>query len=135
VGTDAAGESGEIGTELVRTIVLANENGDLVRDYLEAGVEVIFDTPLVERIPVIGTIYAVSKGVVSMPDRIFAHKLLRFVQGIGTPTDRDLAAWNERLGDQARRRKFGERLLVAIDAMNDAWTSSCSSGISPSALA
>ena len=114
-------EGNGLGAALVRSVVDTSENRSLARDLAEVGLDTVVDNDVVRRLPVVGMLYTIGKGVVTIPDRVFYLKLVRFLKGVGSIPPKDIEKWLERLESEGGREHFGEHMFTAIDALNSQW--------------
>jgi hypothetical protein len=93
--------------------------GDMTRvftDISEGGVDLLSADPIVQGFPVLATVVAFAKGAYSIPDRLFAAKVLRCVaeckDALGSRSAELLSRIQE---DPEARTKAGEVVVFAID--------------------
>ena len=108
------------GTSLISSTVVTTENGAILRELTEIGLDLALDDELLRKVPVIGILYSVGKTFVSIPDKIFAKKVLRFLVGVGELPEGKASRWIGEMNDESATREFGERVLTVLDAFNAA---------------
>ncbi len=63
------------------------EFADTVKDYAELGIDAIFNSEIVDAIPVVKSISAILKGVATIQDRMFLKKLATFLSAANNLTE------------------------------------------------
>lgn len=109
-----------ISDSLVESVFRTPQLHDLVAEYAEAGLDGIVDNPLIDVVPVVGTIRSLIRGVSSLRDALFAKKILAMLSAIGDATEDDAAKWRKRINDDGGR-EMGERVLAVIDRITSAY--------------
>ena len=94
---------------------------DVIKDYSELGLEAIFNTELVEVIPVVRSVSAVLKGVATIQDRMFLKKLASFLTNANKMSIDERDAWYDKYisGDEKLEETIADKLLIMINAVND----------------
>ncbi len=108
------------GISLISSTIVTTENGAIVRELTEIGLDLALDDELLKKVPVIGILYSVGKTLASIPDKIFAKKVLRFLAGVGELPEGKASRWIGEMNDESDTREFGERVLTVLDAFNAA---------------
>ncbi len=97
-----------------------SELSALAADLAEVGLDAVLDDGLAKDIPVVGTLMKMYRIGITLHNRLFAKKLLRFLAGLA---DVPLHQRQEQLArltvDVNERQKVGETLLLLLDRMND----------------
>ena len=92
---------------------------ELPTEILEFSIDQVLDDGILKDIPFVGCI---AKGVSvgrSISDRIFYHKVLRFLIALKEVDDADREATRSKIRDDAEyRRKVGEHLVVIVDKID-----------------
>lgn len=93
----------------------------VLKDYTEVGIDAIFKSELVDAIPVVKSIAALIKGVISVQDRIFLKKLAHFLSNANNMTMEERDAWYDRHinGNEEVEKQLADKLLIMVDAVND----------------
>ena len=89
---------------------LATELADYGVDRL---VEVLADSDVLDAIPVVKSLRAITRGAVGIREALLARNLLRFVAGVGAVPEEDAERWRNRLEDDTG--EMGERVLRLVD--------------------
>lgn len=112
--------SREIERNLLKTTT-DPELRDLLKDYVELGIDAVFNTEIVDAIPVVRSFSAALKGVATIQDRIFLKKLAHFLSSANNMTIDERDAWYERHihGDEKIEEKLADKLMIIIDSVND----------------
>lgn len=106
----------DILTETIKTSELHTVTTNLTEVVLDG----VLDDGLIKDIPFVSSIYAITKGVMSISDRLLINKLLKFIYEIKdlSPLER-----NEQIIKIQTSSKYqstiGEKILFAIDKAND----------------
>lgn len=86
----------------------------------EAVANVILDDDVLGEIPIIGTAIKVCKAADAVRDRIFAAKLIRFVQGLSAISEEQKQRFREKLASSPdEAHKVGETLLLVLEKVTD----------------
>ncbi len=89
---------------------------DLVVDIGEAVLDQSFDDGVFRDIPVLGSLVGIAKVAHSVPERILAAKVRRFLKVLSEVSPDDRARFSSMLdGDPDRRRMLGEIVLLSIE--------------------
>jgi len=106
-----------ISNELIETTV------DLQVDYLELGLDSVFDDAIIKDIPFVKTIYSLAKIGYNIKERLFVKKMLLFLKEFYTRTvdPGKLHEFREKFkNDQKYRNKVTEMIIVYNDSFLDA---------------
>ena len=76
-------------------------------------VEILADSDLLDVIPVVKSLRAITRGAVGIREGLLARNLLRFIAGVGAVSTKDAERWRDRLGDDTG--EMGERVLRLVD--------------------
>ncbi len=87
---------------------------------IEAIVETLTTNELVREIPVVGTAVKLLKGARDIRDRLFAAKLLRFVQNLESVSPETKERIRRKIvSDSDEARKVGETALIVVERLTD----------------
>ena len=94
---------------------------DVIKDYAELSIEAIFNTELVDAIPVVKSVSAVLKGVATIQDRLFLKKLASFLNNANKMSAEERDAWYQEYihGSEKLEEAVADKLLIMINAVND----------------
>ncbi|HKP03005.1 MAG TPA: hypothetical protein VJU77_06515 [Chthoniobacterales bacterium] len=93
---------------------------ELASDLAEVAIDAVLDDGLLKDIPIVGSLINLAKFAKSIPDRIFAAKVARFVSALSRISKPNTQAFLvEIAGDSAKRSKLSEVLTLTIDRMDD----------------
>ena len=103
------------------TETIANREGiELSSEILEFSIDQALDDGLLKDIPIVGWI---SKGLSlskSISDRIFYHKVVRFLIALKKESKHDSESFRQKiLEDKKYNRRVGEHLILILDKMED----------------
>jgi hypothetical protein len=109
----------KLSTALTET--LTNDDVQSVAiDFSEIGFDSLLDEGFLKEIPIIGSIYSLSKATISIQDRLFTNKLLAFLKNIKeVPVGLRKKAISKIENDSTYKTKVGEKLLYIIDKCED----------------
>jgi hypothetical protein len=106
-------------TSLTETIKDDNIT-EAIAEISEAILDIFFDDGLLKEIPIIGSIYRFSKAGLSISDRLFTKKLIRFLHNLDKIPQQTRKRAIERIeNDPKYKTKVGEKLLFIIDRCED----------------
>ena len=89
-------------------------------DLSEVALDSLTDDQLVKDIPVIGTFVRLARATMSIPDRIFAKKVERFIVVVNSISREKRNRFHARLdADPDLRRKAGEVVVLTLDRAED----------------
>ena len=89
---------------------------DLVVDIGETILDQPFDDGVFRDIPVLGSLVGIAKVAHSIPERILAAKIRRFLKVLRDASPNDRARFSSKLdGDPDRRRMLGEIVLLSLE--------------------
>ncbi|SHJ12957.1 hypothetical protein [Clostridium magnum] len=100
---------------------LIKESQDPVLDIAEIGLDSIFDSKLIDEVPVLKSIAAVCKIGLNIRDRYFANKILSFINEF-KKNKLDEKKYNEfktKMENQDYKSKVTETIIVRLDALDD----------------
>lgn len=87
---------------------------------LEVGLDAVLAEGVARDIPVIGCMVSAVSTAVALRDRLFVHKLLRFLTALDEVPEADRKRQIDRLASSGReRQRLGAHLLLLIDRLND----------------
>lgn len=113
---DQRGEA-DLESDVVRSVLCQPEVIGLADELAELGVDrlidVLVESEAADAIPVVKSIRAAFKGIVSVREAILTKNLLRFLVGVGEATADDVERWRSRVDKDAAQ--VGERLIALID--------------------
>jgi len=93
---------------------------DLGADAAEVALDAILDDGFVKDIPIIGGIYKLAKAGISIRDRLFAKRVLKFLVAMDKIPDSERVAQIQRLASDAdERQRIGEQLILLLERLND----------------
>jgi len=97
---------------------LVTKSSDLAIDYLQLGLDTVFNSTILEEVPVVKTIAATYKMGLAIKERFFAKKLLAFIVDLrnGTCDESRKNKFITKMQDSGYRHKVTETLLVFIDS-------------------
>ncbi len=105
----------EVGDSLIESVLQLSSLHSLAVEYAEAGIDSLVDNPVVQRVPVVGTIRAVFQGATALRDAFLTKKLLTMLKAIGDVSYDDVRRWRDRIDSDKGRRDTGERVLAIMD--------------------
>lgn len=85
----------------------------LAAEYLDTGLDLLVDNPALDAIPVVGSIRALTRGVITFREARYTQKLLKFLTELGPSTDADVEYWQDKL--QGEPTETGARILEVLD--------------------
>ncbi len=98
---------------------------ELPAEILEFSIDQVLDEGLFKDIPVVGWVIKGLSIKQSISDRMFHHKILRFLYALQEIGKRDRIKFREKIeNNKEYRKKVGEHLLLLIDKI-DAFDKSC----------
>lgn len=94
---------------------------DLLQEYAEVGLDTVIDSELVDAIPVVKTLVAISKGAATIQDRIFLKKLANFLSEANNLSTEERTRWYEKmkLEKPKKTKELAEKIMLMIEAAND----------------
>ena len=94
-----------------------------ISEFAKVGLGAIFESELVQVLPVIKSIHTGMKGISTMQDRVFVKKLSSFLLQANQFTIEEKNAWYKKhIGvDSAKEEKLAEKLIIIIDSVNDTY--------------
>src|SRR5947207_9715543 len=82
----------------------------------EVAIDSLTDNEIIKDIPVIGTFVRLARATMSIPDRIFAKKVERFISAINSIPREKRDQFHARLETEPDlRRRAGEVLVLTLD--------------------
>jgi hypothetical protein len=102
---------------------LINRNSDTLIDYGEMLLKDIFNSDVIDQIPVIKTIAAFSKTGLAIKERFFAKKLINFLNTyqLGYIDESELDSFKVKMEDANYKSKVIETIMVYLDRYNDTY--------------
>lgn len=95
---------------------LRTDLGDVSKELMEIGIDSILKDGILKDIPIIGTLSSVFKTSISIRDRYFIKKILRFLCSL---EDTSLDERNEFLSKHSNNSQLGEKLIFILDRLDD----------------
>ncbi|MDZ4860581.1 MAG: hypothetical protein SGI88_16520 [Candidatus Hydrogenedentes bacterium] len=93
---------------------------DTITELSEVGLDALFDDGVARDVPIIGTLFSLASGVMTIRDRLFAKKVLRFLAALDDiPREERQAQIDHMAADPKERRRIGEQLILLLDRLND----------------
>lgn len=109
-----------MGESLLQTIANTTEYKDVLADISEVAIDSILEDGVIRDIPVIGSLVGLARGTISIRDRIYAKKILRFLLEFkDIPTEEIQSRIDKLATDPKERQRLGEHLLLLLDRLND----------------
>lgn len=109
-----------IGESLLQTVANITEYEDVLADISEVAIDSILEDGVIRDIPVIGSLVGLVRGGISIRDRIYAKKILRFLLEFkDIPREEIQAQIDELATNPKERQRLGEHLLLLLDRLND----------------
>lgn len=101
------------------------ELSNLLQDYAEVGIDAVFNSEIVDAIPVVKTLSALVKGKATIQDRIFLKKLARFLAQANKMSLEERDKWYKQYIERNAKRKteLSDKLIIMIDSVNDEYKS------------
>lgn len=102
--------------ETIKTDDLQN----VTKDLAEVVIDGVMNDGLLKDIPILGSIFGIGKGIMSISDRLFTKKLLLFLYELKdlTPQERNIQMIKIQT-DANYQESIGEKLLMIVDKAND----------------
>jgi hypothetical protein len=91
---------------------------ELISDAAEFGLDSVLESEELKQIPVIGSLARLTIIGASVRDRLFAQKLLRFLQEVSTVPPEERAKFAEGISSKGNKERAGEALLLLIDRLD-----------------
>jgi hypothetical protein len=89
-------------------------------DLSEVALDSLTDNEIIKDIPVVGTFVRLARATMSIPDRIFAKKVERFISTVGAIPRDKRDQFHARLEAESElRRKTGEVIVLTLDRSED----------------
>lgn len=108
----------KIGSAVVATMK-SPQLTEVAKDYTEIGIDFILSDGLLKDIPLLNTIVAVGRLGLSLNDRIFAKKLLRFLTSLSDLSTKERQSMLDRLDNEdSFRGEIGDRLIEILDRVD-----------------
>jgi hypothetical protein len=93
-----------------------SDSKDLAIDLGEVVIESFLEDGLIKEIPFLKTLYVIASTARSIPERIFAAKVQRFIKGLPScDTEYKKKFINELYNDQTKKQKLTEIVLLSLD--------------------
>jgi len=109
-----------IGESLLQTIANTTEYKELLTDFSELAIDAILEDGVIRDIPVLGSLVGLVRGGISIRDRIYAKKILRFLLEFKDIPREEIQAQIDKLTTNPKeRQRLGEHLLLLLDRLND----------------
>jgi len=110
-------------TQISESLVASIKDGELQNvsiDILEAISDTMFKDGLLKDIPILGTLFGLTKASSNIKDKLFGKKLLYFlIQFKDIPKQERIKQINKIQADSNYRTKVGEKILFIIDKCED----------------
>ena len=96
---------------------IINNSLDIVMDFTEVGIDLLFEDGIIKEIPIIKTVYTLGKAAVSVRDKFFCQRVLAFIQEFnnGGLTSYDIEKHKIEISDDKKLKKELETVLQYID--------------------
>jgi hypothetical protein len=92
---------------------------DLAKECAEVGLDSILSEGVLRDIPIVNTLVALTKVGLSINDRIFAKKLIRFLTAMSELDPADRISMVDRLDkEEGFRRQIGDRIIELLDRID-----------------
>jgi hypothetical protein len=99
---------------------MKNELIELATDLGEVALDTQIAEGIVQEIPILGSFVKLARAAASVPDKIFARKVDRFLTAFEPCTDEQVQGFRERLeANPGESQKAGEAALHSINAADD----------------
>ncbi|MFM2484358.1 hypothetical protein [Celerinatantimonas yamalensis] len=99
---------------------LGNELTNVSSNLLEVGVDSLLEGGVLKDIPIIGSVVGLFKSGISIKERFYVKKLLKFLVEFKNIDEEARAKFvSEELSNDSKREKFGETILNLIDKTDD----------------
>lgn len=109
-----------MGESLLQTIANTTEYKDILADFSELALDALLEDGVIRDIPVIGSLVGLVRGGISIRDRIFAKKILRFLLEFKDIPPEEIQAQIDNLATNPKeRQRLGEHLLLLLDRLSD----------------
>lgn len=94
---------------------------DVAGDVLEHGLQVTIQAGILKDVPIIGALIKILDAGAHVRDALFSRKLFEFLWYVGRGVDAQQREEfvNQMYEDPATRKRVGERLILAIDRLDD----------------
>ena len=108
-------ENYKLGNDLVDAMN-STDMQDLVKEYVEFGVDAALEDGILKDVPLVGTIITLAKVGISIRDRMLIKKILKFFEQLDSLSVEERSEMINRLEtDKAFGRKVGEHLIEILD--------------------
>jgi hypothetical protein len=107
----------DISKELVNTI--GSPDLSILGEIAEAAIDTLTNDTFASNLPLIGSIVAIGKGVLSIRERLFIKKVAAFLFELRTVSEKERRTFVESLGDGKEQQKIGEAILLILDRLDD----------------
>ena len=99
--------------------IINSSLADMLADYAEIRLDELLTNDILREVPIFKTILAVGRIYGRVSDYFFIKKVLGFLAGLKdvAPAKREAAL--AELSDKKQQRKWGEKILLLLDRMND----------------
>jgi len=102
--------------ETIKTEEIQNISADIIETIIDSTIE----NGLIKDLPIIGSIVGLSKGIISIQDRLFTKKLLKFLLQLKSIPEFQRRKQIEKIEKSSKNRiKVGEKILYIIQDCND----------------
>lgn len=106
--------------ETVEETIKSNDLQSITKDLAEVAFDGFLKDGLIKDIPILGTIFGLGKGIMSISDRLFTKKLILFIYELKEMTFEERNKQISKIQqDSNYQDSIGEKLLMIIDKCND----------------
>ena len=100
--------------------IVSKELIKITNDLLEAGIDSVVNNEFIKEIPIVGTLHSLCKIGISIRDKIFLKKILKFLNEIKNISIKERIEFISKIeSNQSYRKKVGDHLIMIIDNIND----------------
>ena len=109
-----------VGRSLIRTVAEMPDVQDTVSDYAEISVDAFVDSGVLDKIPIIGTMRALARGVAGFREARLLQKLTVMLFALGNVSAAESADWSKKLREDEHVEEFGERVIGIVERVESA---------------
>jgi hypothetical protein len=111
--------------ETISETIKSSELQSVTMEIAEVAIDGILEEGLVKDIPIVGSIYSVTKGIITISDRLLLKKLMLFIYELKDLTPEEREKQIKKIETSSKyKSSIGEKLLMIIDKTNDSEKSS-----------
>jgi hypothetical protein len=100
--------------------IVIEESGNLSKDFLELGIDSLIDDGVLKDIPIVGSLFSITKLTIAIKDKILLKKISYFLFELNSISENKRLEFIDKLqNDESYGEKVGEKLLLIIDKIND----------------